>query len=232
MDLSSEMKARVLASARGERSPTRPQVRRKSMLLAVAAVMAGMAVFLAAGGARPGGRPLLLMLATSAGTALIAGVAVWAGVGRGRSMLGRQRALLLAVGLLGPLALLIWRSGVSSLWEGMSQAWPGRPGFRCLGLSLGVGIVPLFLALYARRRSDPVSPATAGAAVGVGTGLGAAFLVDLWCPVAHASHVLLGHVLPVALLAIVGAALGARWLAISERRSPPPPRAPDKPAAP
>jgi len=205
-------------------------------LLAALAVMAAVLVFFAAGGVRLTGRPLPLVLATSTGTAVIAGVAIWAGLGRGRSMLGRQRALLMAVGLLGPLALLAWRSGISTLWEGMIQAWPGRPGFRCLSLSLAVGIVPLFIALFARRRSDPVNPAGGGAAVGVAAGLGAAFLVDLWCPVAHAPHVLLGHVLPVALLAVTGAALGARWLSISGRRrrsssSAPPATSADKPGA-
>lgn len=54
--------------------------------------------------------------------------------------------------------------------------------------------------------------------MGVAVGLGAALPVDLWCPVAHPQHVLLGHVIPVALLALVGAVLGARWLSIRARR--------------
>src|SRR5439155_555935 len=70
------------------------------------------------------------------------------------------------------------------------------------------------LGLGARRRADPVQPATSGAAIGAACGLAAAALVDLWCPVAHLPHLLLGHLLPVALLALAGAIAGSRLLAI------------------
>jgi hypothetical protein len=65
-----------------------------------------------------------------------------------------------------------------------------------------------------------------GAAFGAGAGLGSALLVDLWCPVFDASHLLLGHVLPIAALAAAGAVLGARMLGIRDggRRTPRPPR--------
>ena len=34
-------------------------------------------------------------------------------------------------------------------------------------------------------------------------------LVDLWCPVAYVGHLLLGHVLPIAVFATIGAAAGS-----------------------
>jgi hypothetical protein len=108
--------------------------------------------------------------------------------------------------------------GVSGFFEGMTAAWPGRPGFRCLELTLAVGTLPLLVALFARRGTDPVSPAGAGAALGVGIGLGAALPVDLWCPVGNAQHVLMGHVGPIVLLAAAGALVGAKWLAVRRRR--------------
>jgi hypothetical protein len=187
--------------------------------MVLVAVGVAVGVFLAAGGIRRADRPLGLVLLTSAGTAAIAALAMWVGLWRGPSMLGRRRSLLLAVGLAAPAMLLAWRSGVSSLFEGMTREWPARLGFRCLGLTLAVSLAPLLLALYARRRSNPLHPASEGAAVGVAVGLGAAFAVDLWCPVAHPQHVLLGHVAPVALLALAGAAMGARWLSVIHSRS-------------
>ena len=37
-------------------------------------------------------------------------------------------------------------------------------------------------------------------------------LVDLWCPVAYLPHVLLGHILPLAIAAAFGAWAGRRLL--------------------
>jgi hypothetical protein len=46
-------------------------------------------------------------------------------------------------------------------------------------------------------------------------------MVELWCPVGEIRHVALGHILPIVVLAILGAALGARVLAIRARRDGP-----------
>jgi hypothetical protein len=64
-----------------------------------------------------------------------------------------------------------------------------------------------------RRRTDPVHPGIAGAVLGVTAGLAAGSLVDLWCPVGHIPHVLLGHILPLVLVALAGAWAGRRLLA-------------------
>jgi len=42
-------------------------------------------------------------------------------------------------------------------------------------------------------------------------------MVDLWCPVAAPRHVAVGHVLPMGVLALFGAALGARVIAMRSR---------------
>jgi hypothetical protein len=67
----------------------------------------------------------------------------------------------------------------------------------------------------ASRRPD--DGARDGAAFGAGAGLGSAVLVDLWCPVSYVPHLLLGHVLPIAVLAAAGACLGARILGALRR---------------
>jgi hypothetical protein len=53
-----------------------------------------------------------------------------------------------------------------------------------------------------------------GVALGVATGAAAAALVDLWCPVGHVPHLLIGHVAPILLLGGLGALVGARTLGV------------------
>jgi Negative regulator of sigma F len=47
-----------------------------------------------------------------------------------------------------------------------------------------------------------------GAVIGFAAGACAWVAVDLWCPIAYVRHLLLGHLLPVFLLALTGALLG------------------------
>jgi hypothetical protein len=212
-----QLRARVLDAVAREPSPTRGQRRQRDGWLLALGSAAALAVFEAWGGVRPQGRPLSLIVATAVGSAGLAAVALVAALGRGRSMLGRSPGRLLATIALVPAALILWKVGVSGLFDGMSAAWPYRPGLRCLTLSLAVGVVPLLLALAARRGTDPVQPGMTGAAIGAACGLAAAALVDLWCPVAYLPHLLLGHLLPIALLAAAGVMAGSRLLAIRLR---------------
>jgi hypothetical protein len=208
-----ELRARVLVAVAAEPSMTRAQGRRWTAGLLLVGALAGLAVFQAWGGVRPHARPLALLVATASGSGLLAGLALIAAFGRGRSMLGRSRLVLAAtIGLLPP-ALLGWKVWVSSLYPAMTDPWPDRPGFRCLALGLAVGAFPLLASLVGRRRTLPVRPGSTGAAVGAASGVAAATLVDLWCPIAHLPHLLLGHLLPIALLAAAGAVAGARILA-------------------
>jgi hypothetical protein len=138
-------------------------------------------------------------------------MAVWLALRRGRSMLGRSRRRLLWGAVLIPISLLAWKLSCSIAFGATMVAWPERPGERCLALSLLVGAGPL-LAFLAIRRSGPVQPALNGAAIGFAAGACAWVAADLWCPVAFVPHVLLGHVLPLAVLAAAGALLGRAFL--------------------
>jgi hypothetical protein len=53
-----------------------------------------------------------------------------------------------------------------------------------------------------------VHPALNGTGIGFAAGACAWVAVDLWCPIAYVPHLLLGHLLPVFLLALTGALLG------------------------
>lgn len=56
-----------------------------------------------------------------------------------------------------------------------------------------------------------------GAAAGAAIGAMIWGLVDLNCPVAHVPHLLLGHVLPLLLASVVGAALAEPVLSLRSR---------------
>jgi hypothetical protein len=211
MTSSPAVKERVLAEIARTRSATRREVLRTNAILFACAIVGALVVFFEKGGFRPSGRPPLVIALTSLGTAVIAGVAISFLFTRGRSMLGRPRALLWLVATTSTLGFLAWKYGISMIFD-LTARYPDRPGFRCLALSISSGALPLCAALIAARRSVPLRPATIGGAFGAGAGLGSAVLVDLWCPVAYLPHLFLGHVLPIALLALLGALVGRQVL--------------------
>jgi hypothetical protein len=56
-----------------------------------------------------------------------------------------------------------------------------------------------------------------GLAGAVAIGLATTLLTDLWCPVAHAPHLLIGHTLPIAILAAAGGLFGSRLLGLKHK---------------
>jgi hypothetical protein len=227
--VSSELRTRVLAAAAAEPSPTRAAVRGRNMVMAMVAAASGIGAFVIFAMLmsdshllRLGGevvpqqrleRPVWLVVATVGGAIGVAATAVWLALGRGRSMLGRSRRWLLYGGVLIPVSLLVWKVSCSLAFGDAMVAWPERPGERCLSLSLLVALGPLLSFLAIRRRA-PVQPALNGAVLGFAAGACAWVAVDLWCPVAYLPHVLLGHVLPLFVLAGAGALLGQALLSL------------------
>jgi len=230
--VSAELRARVLAAAAAEPSPTRATVRRRNMLIGMVAAASGLGAFVIFAMLmseshllRLGGevvpqqrleRPAWLVVATAGGALGVAVTAVWLALGRGRSMLGRSPRWLLYGGVLIPVSLLVWKVSCSLAFGDAMVAWPERPGERCLALSLLVAAGPL-VSLMAIRRHAPVHPALNGAVIGFAAGAWAWVAVDLWCPVAHVPHVLFGHVLPLFVLAGTGALFGRTLLSPRRR---------------
>ena len=230
--MSADLRARVLAAAAAERSPTRAAVRRRNVFMGLVAAASGVGAFVLFAALmseshllRLGGdvapqqrleRPVELVVATAGGALAIAAIAVWLALRKGRSMLGRSRPWLIRGAALIPISLLAWKVGCSIAFGAAMMPWPERPGERCLALSLLVAAGPL-LSFLAIRRSAPVQPALNGAVMGVAAGACAWVAADLWCPVAYVPHVLLGHVLPVGMLAGAGALLGRALLAPRSR---------------
>ncbi|HXT97763.1 MAG TPA: NrsF family protein [Polyangia bacterium] len=217
MALSPEFKSRLLASVRDVPAPTRKETLRRQTWLFAAGLAGALALFFIRGGLRVTSRPPSLIALTSLGTAVFAGLGMWLLFTRAPTGLRRPRAVLLGAALFSTVAFVTWRYGVSALYD-RAGVWPGRVGLRCLVLSVGTGGLMLFAALMSWRRSEPVTPRATGAAFGAGAGLGSALLVDLWCPVAYLPHLLLGHVLPILVLALAGGLIGGRVLGLSRRR--------------
>jgi hypothetical protein len=230
--MNAELRARVLTAAAAEPSPTRAAVGRRNALIgmvgaagAIGAFMIFAALMSESQLLRLGGevapqwrleRSVGLVVTTAGGALGVATTAVWLALSRGRSMVGRSRGWLLYGGALIPIALFALKVIGSVAFGDAMVAWPERPGERCLALSLLVaaGLLPSFLAI---RRSAPVRPALNGAVMGVAAGACAWVAVDIWCPVAYVPHLLLGHVLPLVVLAGAGALLGSAVLSVRSR---------------
>jgi hypothetical protein len=216
--LAPDLKNKILAAAASETSATRQERVVRSAILALSAVAVPLLLFTLVGGARVGPRPVGLVAMTVLGTSAIAAWALFAAFGRGQSMLGRSRGLLLGTALAVPVAFLIWKVAASSGVPHMLDPWPDRPGLRCLALTALFAAWPLVALGWERSGSDPVHPRALGLALGVAAGAAAAVLVDLWCPVGHVPHLLTGHVAPMLLLGGLGALVGARVLGVRTGR--------------
>ncbi len=211
------LKAQVLAQVRAHPAPPRRLATRRALLVVALAVIAAVAIFAARGGIRPTHRAEALMIGTAGSSACIAALALWAAFGRSRSMLGRSRALLLAVIVAAPLALLAFKLLWSAGFAGGLAEWPDRAGFKCLGVGLSTGGLPLLALAFVRRGSNPTHATLAGTALGVAVGAWSATLVDLWCPVGYPPHLLIGHLGPMLLLGALGALLGWRVMRVRAR---------------
>jgi hypothetical protein len=205
---SHELKEKLLARVRDTPRLSTSQFRARAVVILALALSLSAAFFYWRGGLRQAPRPTILVLETALGAFVIATITWWTALGRGGSMVGRPARVLVSLAVLTPVALFLWKVIWSTQDAGMMGAWSERPGFRCLYLSLATGIWPLLAMLALREGTDPNHPAVTGAAMGVAAAACAWVFVDLWCPVAYVPHLMLGHVLPMAILGSVGALLG------------------------
>jgi hypothetical protein len=212
-----ELKRRVLAAARDQPAPTRSIKALQWGLLVVAAGSLIAYAFRALGGVHwAAARPTPFLIAVAAGWGLVAVVVSFIALGRGRSMLGRSRNLLLGFVIAAPPALLGWSLLWNALYPVTLTPCVGRPGLVCLDLAVVIGVLPVLFLVLGRKNTDPVHPAMTGAALGAAVGTWSALTIDLTCECTNPSHVALGHVLPVVLLIVFGAWLGKRLIAIRQ----------------
>jgi hypothetical protein len=211
--LPADLKLRMMAQVKEKKSLTRPELLRQTAIYFAASAFVGLSVFYAMGGFRdwPMKRPWWFILGGAGGWLVVALGATWGSFGRGGRMVGRPQQALLAVAVLTPLLMFGWMMvwGVSC-----PGTWPHKLGLKCLTLTLIIAALPLWTLIRARRGTDPVHPGSTGAALGATAGAWAGVVADLWCPIAYASHVLIGHILPLVILTGFGAYLGRRYVGV------------------
>jgi hypothetical protein len=201
------LKARVLAAVAAAPSPTRPEGRRRTVGLLLASLALALAIFEAAGGIEHSvGRPLGITLTISCGWGAFSAALSWIVLWRGRSTLGRSKAVVLLATLATPIVLVAWMHA----FHGAYVEPFVRVGWRCLAYTLAMAALPLASLLAWRRGVEPESPWAIGAVCGAW----AAALVDLWCPLTNLPHLLVGHVLPLGFLIVAGTVLGRGMLGV------------------
>jgi hypothetical protein len=214
-----DLKTRILAAARATRSPTRSASQAQAWAVLASGLALATGLFFAFDGPSHGqGRSAWFYGASVGGWSVIAALSVWAAFSRGRSAVGQPSARLVAVAVGTPVALFAMMVAFALAHPEVTLVHPERIGWKCLRLTLAAGAAPLLALALVRRRSDPVHPVAAGAALGAACGASAGVMVELWCPVATPSHVAIGHILPIGVLVLAGIVLGRFLIAI--RRPP------------
>jgi hypothetical protein len=210
-----DLRARVLEAA--QREPARPRAAgARARALVVAAGFAGMLGVAAwLGGPRARGRPLGYCLLVAASWTALAALATWAGVARGRSMLGRPLAWRIVVAAFTPAVLLAAALAAGLLWPAtLAGTTTMASNLWCDLFTTLFALGPLVAFAVVRRRSDPLAPRLSGAALGAAAGAWGALGMALHCGDARPVHIVLGHLLPVAVLTLVGVLVGDRVVAV------------------
>ncbi|MBS2013992.1 MAG: DUF1109 family protein [Deltaproteobacteria bacterium] len=208
-----DLRARVLAAAKNEPSPTRDDHRRRVVLVVAITVVAVALSFFAMGGFRAGSRPIEMIAFTSS-FAMVAALAVGkvASPPRG-SMLARPRAQLVTASVVAAPLLALVALAAAAAWPGpSSEIVSERVHLACGAMTFVQGVLPLLALFLTRRGTDPVAPAMTGAALGMTAGGWTAMMAYMRCPHAAATHCIVAHVGPTILLTGVGAVLG--WLVL------------------
>jgi hypothetical protein len=209
-----DLRARVLSAARSEPVAPRPAGAWHRTLTACVGVGAAFGVLLSIGGPGVYGRPATYTLVLAALWALVCAVGAWAGVSRGPSMLGRPATWRVLVVILAPLALILTAQLAGALWPPPFLLADTGKHLECIEFTTLMALGPLIAFMFLRRGSDPVAPRLTGAAIGTVSGAIGAVCIELRCSHATLFHVAAGHVLPVVMLAVLGALVAGRVVAV------------------
>ncbi|MDP9150709.1 MAG: NrsF family protein [Myxococcota bacterium] len=224
MGPSPELRDRVLAAVAAEPVDARAGGARRHLAVLVAGFGLMVPVSVVLGGPGFRGRPPGYVVAIVISWFALAVATSWAGVSRGRSMLGRSPLWRAFTAAATPATLLVVSLVAGRIWPQMLQEAPGAhkrvlwfvapPQIVCLVATPLFASGPLLAFALVRRASDPVAPRVTGAALGAAAAAWAAVAIALHCSRGSVHHVVVGHVLPAALLPLVGAALCSQIVAV------------------
>jgi len=215
---SNDLRTRVLDAVARDPAPTHTAgVRRRAFVIARGIAVAGLVGLAAAiHGPEARGRPLEYVATLEVLWLLLAIVVTWVAVARGSSMLGRPASWKLAVAVLTPAALMLaWLPVALAMPQTLHDASRLHSHVVCIAMTFAFAAGPLVAFARLHRASDPLNPRATGAALGAAAGAWGAVAHGLVCGYTAPVHMALGHVLPVALLALVGVLVGDRVVALS-----------------
>jgi hypothetical protein len=213
--MSPELRARVLSEAARTTSPTRAEHGRRQTTLALIAALALLALFFGMGGAKVGEKPIALVAFTAGFAVLTAAILRHLSLGRPRSMLGRPATTLLVASLAAAPLLSLSVLAAAIVWpDPAREAVVSRTDWVCGAMTLIQALLPASFMIASRRGSDPVHPAISGASMGAAAAALATALAYVRCPHGETFHCIVAHVAPLAILALLGAALGRAWLRV------------------
>jgi hypothetical protein len=213
-----DLRSRVLATAGAERVAPNTVGARRSALIVAAGIAVSVAILYSIGGPGARERPVGYYFTLAFLWLGVGLVATWAGVSRGRSMLGRPPSWQALVAVLTPAALLATAVVAGLAWPAtLDQPTDMSNHLSCVEFSLLMALGPLLAFAFVRRGSDPVAPRLTGAAIGAASGAWGALCIELRCDHPGVTHVMLSHALPVIFLALVGWLLGDRVIAVRAR---------------
>jgi len=209
------LRDRLMQAVRSEPVPTRTDGARRGALV-VALGFAEMAVIsLAISHPKTWGRPVAYLDTLVVTWTFVALVVTWIGVGRGRSMLGRSPRSYVAMIVATPMLLLVTAIAASMHWPA-TLADASTP-FRHAGCVLGtLALAGGPFVAFARLRRGRVArrPELTGAAIATAAAAWGAVALILVCPFTSPVHMVLGHLLPIWLVAALGWVLGERLVAV------------------
>jgi len=151
--------------------------------------------------------PCVPLLSVTFGVGLLGVSTLLVALAPGRRGLGASVTWLVALATLtAPLYAMV--TLLAAL--GTRPEIPAVPG--CFSMSLGFAAIALTGLTWALRRSVPAAPVARGALLGANAGAWAGLIIHLHCPCGDRLHILVGHVVPIAIFAVVGAVLTPRFL--------------------
>jgi hypothetical protein len=215
IDPPDELSRRVRAALNAQRAPALRSNVRTAVAMIIAALMAVAVVVTAseivygkqAMGLLAGWQSPSVMVFIATALLTLMAVSTFMALWRGRSGLGASTALLMATGLVtAPLyALLTLNMPAHEMVDTVGSVRISIYGVRCLVLASVVGAIVLGCLASAMRATAPAGTRVRSLALGSAAGTWAGLAVFVFCPSGEPLHLLVGHVLPVAALAAIGA---------------------------
>ena len=222
IDPPAALSARVLEAVRARRASTlRPHCKNAAALtiagsLAVGVVLAASDLVYAnqAMGLHAGIRSGAMLAFVGVALVLLMLATTTAALWRGRSGLGANTAILLAIAATtAPLyALFSLSLPVHEAVLTIGSVSVSPVGARCFVIASLVGAIVLGCFAAAMRAAAPAGTRLRSTVLGSAAGAWAGLAVFVFCPSGDSLHLLIGHVVPVVAFTVLGAVVLPRWL--------------------